>query len=212
MNFQPLQYIYKPSGKPGAYTLLLLHGTGGNEEDLLPLAGYFGKDLNVLSLRGNVSEQGMPRFFKRLGMGVFDEQDLDFRTRELVAFLDELATKEGFDATKLIALGYSNGANIAGSTLFLFPELLAGAILFRPMQPFKALPALKGKPRTAVFTSNGLQDPTIDPGDTRKYLEQLQEAGFVTEHHLLNAGHNLSREDLELAVAWLQHAFEHGKL
>ncbi len=136
MDFQPMHYIYKPSGKPNARTLLLLHGTGGDERDLLPISESFGENFNVLSLRGNVSENGMPRFFKRLGMGIFDEKDLEFRTNEMIAFIKEISEKEGFDTSKIIALGYSNGANIAGASLFLQPNFLAGAILFRPMQPF----------------------------------------------------------------------------
>src|SRR6476620_276752 len=134
MDFQPLKYIYQPSEKNGAYTLLLLHGTGGDEHDLVPLAKHFGTDMNVLSLRGNVSEHGMPRFFKRLGMGIFDEKDLEFRTHEMAAFIRQLSEKEGFDLNKIIALGYSNGANIAGSLLLLYPGFLSGAILYRPMQ------------------------------------------------------------------------------
>src|ERR1700748_1507759 len=118
------QYIYQPVGNPAAYTLLLLHGTGGDETDLIPLAREFGQGFNVLSLRGNVSEGGMPRFFRRLGMGVFDEKDLTLRTHELVALVQALALKEHFDPSKVIALGYSNGANIAGSALLMYPGWL----------------------------------------------------------------------------------------
>src|SRR5680860_678901 len=120
MEFKPLNYIYIPSDTISDYTFLLLHGTGGNENDLVPLVDDFGGGVNILSLRGNVLENGMPRFFKRLEMGVFDEADLEFRTRELVHFVREIAVKEGFDIMKLIAIGYSNGANIAGSTLALY--------------------------------------------------------------------------------------------
>lgn len=211
MNYQAMNYIYRPSGKEGAYTLLLLHGTGGDERDLLPLAAHFGEGFNILSLRGNVSEGGMPRFFKRLGMGVFDEQDLAFRTHEMVAFLRELATKEGFDEGKMVALGYSNGANIAGSTLMLYPDFLAGAILLRPMQPFKTPESFHslGKP---VFTSNGDQDPTIRPAATRSYIQLLLEAGYAVEHHDLNAGHQLTQQDLQLASAWFRKNFSHEQL
>jgi phospholipase/carboxylesterase len=142
MEYQSLKYIYQPAGAP-ANTLLLLHGTGGDENDLIPLAKEFGTGFNILSLRGNVSEGGMPRFFRRLGMGIFDEKDLAFRTHEMVAFIRGLAAREGFDATRIIALGYSNGANIVGSTLLLYPDFLAGAILYRPMQPFKDVAAFR---------------------------------------------------------------------
>ena len=125
MNYQPLKYIYKASGNPEAYTLLLLHGTGGNEKDLIGLGESFGADLNLLSVRGNVREHGMPRFFKRLGMGIFDEEDLNFRTDELLDFLNNIAKAEGFDVKKVIALGYSNGANIAGAMLVEHHEVLS---------------------------------------------------------------------------------------
>lgn len=210
MQYQPLKYIYKPSGNKEAYTLLLLHGTGGNENDLLPLTNYFGEDLNVLSLRGNVSEQGMPRFFKRVGMGIFDEEDLTFRTHEMVAFLKDVSEREGFDIHKLIAVGYSNGANIAGSALLLYPGFFAGAILYRPMQPFKVLPAISGDQTTRIFASNGLQDPTIDPEATKAYVQHMKDAGWAIEHHHLAAGHNLTREDLELSVIWYQRYFDNG--
>ena len=204
MDFQPMHYIYKPSGNPEAATLLLLHGTGGNEEDLLPLAGYFGKGLNILSLRGNTSEHGMIRFFKRLGMGIFDEKDLEFRTNEMVAFLKELAEKEKFDASKIIALGYSNGANIAGSALVLHPDFLAGAILLRPMLPFKDNQGSPNHNNTPVFLSSGSNDATVDLVDIKKYTGQLKAAGFEVTDFVINSGHNLSQQDLDLAVKWFE--------
>ena len=163
MEFQPMKYIYKASANAGAYTLLLLHGTGGNETDLLPLADNFGDKYNILSVRGNISENGMPRFFKRLGMGVFDEQDLAFRTDELATFVKQLASNEGFDVAKVIALGYSNGANIAGAMLINYPDFLAGAILYRPMQPYEDIHSQKSEKNVPVFFSTGTLDPTIKP-------------------------------------------------
>ena len=207
MKFEPLKYIYQPSGNAAAYTLLLLHGTGGNEKDLIPLAKDFGDRFNILSLRGNVSEHGMPRFFKRLGMGVFDEKDLDFRTDEMVSFIESVADKEGFDITKLIALGYSNGANIAGSTLIKYPEFLAGAILYRPMQPFKEVKSIGTDTGVPVFFSSGRLDPTINPNETVEYLDKLRELGFVVEHHDLLTGHNLTQNDIELSAKWFNANF-----
>lgn len=207
MEFQPLKYIYKASGTPGAYTLLLLHGTGGNENDLIPLASSFGDSYNILSVRGNVSENGMPRFFKRLGMGVFDEKDLDFRTEELYAFLKEIAEKEGFDSTKIIALGYSNGANIAGALLVKHPDFLSGAILYRPMQPFKAIEPLKTEKTIPVFFSSGAADPTIAPGATPEYVALLESFGYDVDFHNLPTSHNLVREDIALSAEWLQQNF-----
>ncbi|MFD2521638.1 alpha/beta hydrolase [Emticicia soli] len=208
MDFKALKYIYQPAKNAGANTLLLLHGTGGDEQDLLPIAKEFGNDFNILSLRGNVSENGMPRFFKRLGMGIFDEQDLTFRTHEMVDFIKGLAVKEDFDSTKIIALGYSNGANIAGSTLVLYPEFLAGAILYRPMQPFKKIDAeLKNATNTPVFMSNGVMDPTISQADTVSFVNILKTAGFNVANHSLSVGHALTREDLRFSVDWYQQHF-----
>jgi phospholipase/carboxylesterase len=208
MEYQPLKYIYKPSGIEGAHTLLLLHGTGGNEQDLLSIADYFGNHHNVLSVRGNVSEHGMPRFFKRLGMGVFDEKDLIFRTEELIHFLGELATKEGFDPDKVIALGYSNGANIAGSILVTQPNLLSAAILFRPMQPYKVLPGIKNDKGTPVFMSSGKLDPTVAIASVKGYQEALSKGGFNATLQQINTSHSLTQEDISLAVEWFNQNFK----
>lgn len=200
-----MNYVYKSSGNPEAMTLLLLHGTGGNEHDLIPLANYFGSDINILSLRGNISENGMPRFFKRLAMGVFDEEDLEFRTHEMVTFIKELAEKEKFDATKIIALGYSNGANIAGATLFLHPNFLAGAILFRPMLPFHHQEIQFNFSKTPIFLSSGNEDTMVSAAEIENYVEALNFAGFDVTNFTINTGHNLSQLDLDLAVEWFQN-------
>jgi phospholipase/carboxylesterase len=207
MDFQPLHYIFKTTANAGAKTLLLLHGTGGNEHDLIPLAKNFGNDFNILSLRGNVSENGMPRFFKRLGMGIFDEKDLEFRTHEMVRFLKEIAQKEGFDISKIVALGYSNGANIAGATLQLYPDFLAGAILYRPMQPFRNILNGKSKNRTPLFFSSGKNDPTVNVEDTNKYLKILNDNNLDVTFFEMNTGHNLTQEDVALSVDWFKKNF-----
>lgn len=212
MNYQPLKYIYRSSGIDGAHTLLLLHGTGGDEHDLLSLADRFGPGVNILSLRGNVSEGGMPRFFRRLGMGIFDEEDLVFRTHELMAFVKQLSEKEQFDPAKIIALGYSNGANIAGSALLLYPGVFAGAILYRPMQPFRAPSGGKTPEARPVFMSNGLHDLTIDPERARDYVALLRTYGYDTSYHELNTGHQLTMEDIDLSVDWYRQHFSHAAL
>lgn len=204
MNFTPLKYIYKPSGNPDAYTLLLLHGTGGDEADLIPLAENFGKSFNILSLRGNVDENGMPRFFKRLGMGVFDEDDLRFRTDEMVIFIKELAVKEGFNPDTIIALGYSNGANIAGATLVKYPDFLAGAILYRPMQPYKVLPAVGTQKQVPVFFSSGTMDVTVNQNATDAYVASLQNLGFTVYYKKMPTGHNLIQQDIISSAEWLK--------
>ena len=209
MNYQPLYYIYQPAtAAPTGLTLLLLHGTGGDERDLLLLAQGFGPGVNVLSMRGNVSEGGMPRFFARLGMGVFDEDDVRFRTHELAAFLAQVSQKEGFDATQVVAVGYSNGANIAGSLLLLYPELLAGAVLWRPMQPLtRDVPAVSTTRRSPVFFNPGSRDPTVDPASTARYAALLTGAGFQLTRHDTPAGHNLTQADIDGGIAWFRQHF-----
>lgn len=209
MEYQPLKYIYQPAGQAEANTLLLLHGTGGNENDLLPLASHFNSPINILSVRGNVLEHGMPRFFKRLGMGIFDEEDLRFRTEELKKFLIEVALKEHFDSSKIIALGYSNGANIAGAMLINFPHFLAGAILFRPMQPYQKLPIFQGSAKPILLASGKL-DPTVDAQATKAYISSLENGGYLTEHIELPIGHQLTGDDIRHATSWYAKNLENG--
>jgi predicted esterase len=208
MDFKPMKYIYQANGNDAGYTLLLLHGTGGDEQDMLPLAGELGTKYNILSLRGNVSEHGMPRFFRRLAMGVFDEQDVHFRTHEMVHFLKQLAEQEGFDINKLIAVGYSNGANIAGAALILYPELLAGAALFRPMQPLSGLEdSFETTRQQPVFMSSGTHDGTVNPAATAAYVALLSANGFKVSNFDIPTGHNLVQQDITLAAQWLKDNF-----
>ena len=188
----------KVSTKP---TLLMLHGTGGNELDLLPLAGMIDEEASVLSVRGNVLENGMPRFFKRLAEGVFDEEDLIFRTKELNEFLDEAAEKYGFDRNNVIAVGYSNGANIAASLLFHYENALKGAILHHPMVPRRGieLPDLTGTP---VFIAAGTNDPICSPMESEQLKSLLEKAGADVKLHWENRGHQLTREEVEAAAQW----------
>src|ERR1044071_2298743 len=136
-------------------TLLLLHGTGGNERDLIPLGHELDPNASLLSPRGKVLENGMPRFFRRLAEGVFDLEDLRKRTHELADFVVSAAERYKIDVKKIVAVGYSNGANIAASVLLLRPEVLSAAILFRAMVPLipQTLPNLSDKP---IFMSSGL--------------------------------------------------------
>ena len=207
MNYQEMIYIYQPAANPTGYTLLLLHGTGGNEVDLLPIGRQFGDRVNILSLRGNVSEHGMPRFFKRISMGIFDEDDLRFRTDEMLHSIKKISVKEGFDSAKVIALGYSNGANIAGSALLMYPDFFAGAILFRPMQPFASPATFAAAGRTPILMTNGAADPTIDPVAAQHYAQLLANAGFDVTAYSLPAGHGLTQEDLHLAQQWFHKHF-----
>ncbi|XRG81107.1 alpha/beta hydrolase [Rossellomorea sp. GAMAL-10_SWC] len=199
-----MRHIFNKGQDPTKPTFLLLHGTGGNELDLLPLAGIINDEASVLSVRGNILENGMPRFFKRLAEGVFDEEDLIFRTKELNEFLDDAAEKYGFDRNNIIALGYSNGANIAASLLFHYQNALKGAILHHPMVPRKGieLPDLSGK---KVFIAAGTNDPICSPMESAELKSLLEKANAVVELHWENKGHQLTMQEVEAAANWYQN-------
>lgn len=182
-------------------TLLLLHGTGGTEEDLLPLAQMIDPAASVLSVRGNVTENGMPRFFRRLAEGIFDEEDLINRTKELHDFLDWAAAEYGFDRQNVIAIGYSNGANIAGSLLFHYRNFLKGAILHHPMVPRRGieLPDLTGIP---VFIAAGMNDPICAKAESLELKKILEDAHSEVELYWGNHGHQLTRTEVEKAKEW----------
>jgi phospholipase/carboxylesterase len=186
-----------------ARTLLLLHGTGGDENDLIPLGRELDPSANLLSPRGKVLENGMPRFFRRLAEGIFDEQDLIRRTHELADFIEQAATKYNLDQKNLFAVGYSNGANIAGSLLLLRPKALAGAILMRPMVPIvpETLPDLEGAP---VLLVSGRHDPIVPADEAVELATMLRNAGADVSVSWENAGHGLTRETLETARRWLE--------
>ena len=198
------QYVASPSrsDKVGS-TLLLLHGTGGNEDDLLPLGRELDPNARLLSPRGKILEGGrMPRFFRRLAEGVFDVEDLKFRTYELAGFVEKASRTYGFDVRKVIAVGYSNGANIAASMLLLKPQTLSGAILFRAMVPFvpETLTNLSGK---RIFMSSGLRDPIATREEAGKLSGLLRQARAVVDLQWQNSGHELTQEDIDAAKQWL---------
>jgi phospholipase/carboxylesterase len=189
-------------GKDGSKpTLLLLHGTGGSEKDLLPLAEIVDKEASVLSVRGNVLENGMSRYFKRLEEGIFDEADLVFRTEELNQFLYDAAKEYGFDRDNIIAIGYSNGANIAGSLLFHHKDALKAAILHHPMVPIRGieLPDLSGK---NVFIAAGTNDPICSPEESIELKSLLEKAGAKVDIHWEDKGHQLTNREVEAASKW----------
>ena len=183
-------------------TLLLLHGTGGNEHDLIPLGRYLDPEAALLSPRGRVLENGMPRFFRRLAEGVFDEKDLIRRTNELADFLRQAAAHYGFDQQKLRAVGYSNGANIGGSLLLLRPETLRGAALLRPMVPLvpERLPELTN---TSVLVLAGNQDPIVSVENARELVALFRRAGADVTVCFENAGHAIINTTVETTKRWL---------
>jgi phospholipase/carboxylesterase len=195
-------------GKPEAPVLLLLHGTGGNERDLLLIAEMIDPNASVLGVRGNVSENGMPRFFRRLAEGVFDEEDLIFRTKELYTFVGEMAGKYGFNRDKVVAVGYSNGANIAASLMYHYKDALHGAILFHAMVPLRKveLPDLSG---VSVFIGAGKRDPLIPAAETKELAKILQQAGASVTEHWEEGGHQLTREEVETAKQWYEENYKY---
>ncbi|WP_189018902.1 alpha/beta hydrolase [Paenibacillus marchantiophytorum] len=201
-----MKHIYQQGTDAAAPVLVLFHGTGGTERDLLPLAQAIAPTSSVLSVRGNVLENGMPRFFRRLAEGIFDEEDLIFRTKEVNDFLDEAAVEYGFDRRNLLAIGYSNGANIAGSLLFHYPDALRGAILHHPMVPRRGvhLPDLTGTP---IFIGAGKNDPICSPQETEELSQLLSAAGAAVEIHWEQAGHQLTRSEVDAAAVWYQSHF-----
>ncbi len=185
---------------------MLLHGTGGNENDLLPLANMIDQEATVLSVRGNILENGMPRFFRRLAEGVFDEEDLVFRTQELHEFLDDASEKYELDRSNIVAVGYSNGANIAASLLFHYKNALKGAILHHPMVPRRGidLPELSG---TEVFLAAGKNDPICPAAESEELKSLLLKANAHIEMHWENSGHQLTLNEVEAAREWYVRRF-----
>jgi phospholipase/carboxylesterase len=181
--------------------LLLLHGTGGDEEDLVPLGERLAPGAALLSPRGKVSENGANRFFRRLAEGVFDLDDLRARTKELAGFVTEARRAYGLGAP--LALGYSNGANIAASLLLAQPDVLRGAILLRAMVPFEpsVVPDLSGKP---VLILSGAMDPIVPTANAERLAALLTQAGAAVTHRVLPMGHGLGQGDLVEAARWLQ--------
>jgi predicted esterase len=190
-----------PGTRPGATPLLLLHGTGGDENDLLPLGQELAPGAPLLSPRGQVLENGMPRFFRRLAEGVFDLDDLKLRAGQLARFVAE-ARRIYLGGVAPVAVGFSNGANIAAALLLLHPRTLSAALLFRPMVPLvpNPLPSLND---VRVLIAAGRQDPIASPEQSRALADLLERSGADVTLHWSRAGHGLTREDLEAGERWM---------
>ena len=201
-----IHHFEEPTAAAGqtaeAPVLLLLHGTGGDEQDLVPLGRLLAPGLALLSPRGKVLEQGMPRFFRRLAMGVFDQDDIRFRAAELRDFL--AAARDGYalERRATYALGYSNGANIAAALLLLHPEALDGAILLRATMPLEpgAPPDLRGKP---ILIAQGHTDPYVPPAQGAELERSLRAAGAEVETLRLAQGHPLEQVEMAPIRTWV---------
>lgn len=194
------KHVFVP-GKSGR-TLLLLHGTGGNEMSLISLGQALDPDAALLSPLGKVLENGMPRFFRRLAEGIFDEEDLIHRTHELADFISLTSIQYAFDPKQLFAVGYSNGANIAGGLLLLRPESLGGAALLRPMVPLvpNPLPDLSNVP---VLISAGNHDPIVAREEAGELGALLQRCGAQVSTEFEEAGHGLTEHTIKTTQSWL---------
>jgi phospholipase/carboxylesterase len=192
------RFVPAETGRP---PLLLLHGTGGDENDLLPFGRAIAPGAALLSPRGKVLEGGMPRFFRRLAEGIFDETDVRRRADELADFVEEARATYGLAAP--VAVGFSNGANIAAAVLQLRPESLAGAALLRAMVPLSDPPAadLAGKP---VLILSGAADPIVPAENAARLASILKQAGAAVDHRMLPTGHGLSPSDVAITKAWLE--------
>jgi predicted esterase len=211
MTTQELGFIhrYAPPRAEGQPVLLMLHGTGGDELDLLPLGAALAPEAGLLSPRGKVLENGMPRFFRRLAEGVFDVEDLRHRTHELADFIEAATRAYGFDGKRIVAVGYSNGANIAASLLLLRPSTLAGAVLLHPMVPLvpETMPDLSG---VSALATAGRNDPLIPPEETERLIALLREAGADVAEYWQNDGHALIPDEVTAAREWLSKWMSRG--
>ena len=196
-------YHFEPGTDPGGPVLLLLHGTGGNERDLIPLARLIAPAAPIVSPRGNVLENGMPRFFRRLAEGVFDLDDLALRSDALAQFIREAAALHEFGLERLVAVGFSNGANIAASVMLRAPDALRHGILLRAMVPFEPTP-MPHLGRSSALVCAGRADPIVPPENTERLAALLRSAGASVELRWQEAGHALVQADVSDAQAYLR--------
>ena len=195
-------HVYLPGGTgQSARTLLLLHGTGGTENDLIAMGRQILPGANLLSVRGNVLENGMSRFFRRFAEGVFDEEDVRFRAEELANFVTSASERYALDTDGIYAVGYSNGANIAAAMALLQPESLAGGVLLRVMVPLtpSQMPDLSGK-RFAIHS--GETDPIVPLESANRLASMLRISGASVVNHVFSVGHSLISEDVEKMKSW----------
>lgn len=195
-------HVFTPAEKLGSPTLLLLHGTGGDERDLLLLGRELWPGAALLGVRGRVLENGMPRFFRRFAEGIFDVDDLKVRTNELAQFIDVAAGRYGFSKRQLVAVGYSNGANIAGSLILLHPHYLAAAVLLRAQIPFTP-DIVRNFTGLPIFIAAGMRDTIVPRDQTEQLAAILESGGADVSLFWHRGGHELGDDDIAAAKGWL---------
>lgn len=198
-----LIHKYIPSKDPSnRNTLLLLHGTGGNESSLIPISEIILPDAAVISPRGNVVENGMPRFFRRISEGVFDLEDLKLRTQELASFIKATAKTYKIESNDIVAVGYSNGANIASSVILTYPDLISQAVLYHPMIPF-APTSPPDLTDTKILITAGTNDPIVSSNGTNDLKVMFESCGADVDIYWHDMGHNLTDEELNITRKFL---------
>jgi predicted esterase len=202
MNAADYPHHYQPAASPGTPTLLLLHGTGGNEHSMLGLGQQIAQGATMLSPRGRVLENGMARFFRRFAEGVFDEDDLRARTQELAAFVLDAAEQYAINVRTLIAVGYSNGANMAASLLLLRPDVLRCAVMLRPMLPLHPDPPPDLSEAHALISA-GRADQMVPADRTQALIDALYTYGAQVTVAWQDADHRLVAQDIEAARRWV---------
>jgi len=182
-------------------TIILLHGTGGDETDLLLVGEFIDPAANLLGIKGNILENGIPRFFRRISMGVFDEESLIEETHNLKNFIDEAIEKYEINRDKMTILGYSNGANILASLLFFYPDFVKKAILLHAMVPIRHI-EIKHHQETKIFLSSGKEDPLVLASEVLELKKMFEERNITCEHYESAFGHALTEIELRYAKRW----------
>jgi predicted esterase len=189
------------SGEESADTLLVLHGTGGNENDLIGIGQAIAPGAAILSPRGNVLEHGAPRFFKRIAEGVFDPKEVRSRAEELARFIRAAAITYRLDPSRVFALGYSNGANVASTVMLIEPGAIQGSILFRPMVVYEPpdKPDLSG---SSIFISAGRLDSIVPTASVEQLAEIFRSGNADVTLKWQISGHNLVPSEVREAAEW----------
>ena len=185
-------------------TIIALHGTGGHERDLIPFVKMMNPDANILSIRGNIQEHGMNRYFKRIKPGVFDLESLRHETENLYDFIKSSVEKYQLKSDKIQVFGYSNGANIAINLMFTFENIFSDAILFHPMIPQKEI-NIKHLNKTKVFICAGKNDPIISIKESNDLIHIFQKLEAVLSVYWSESGHTISNKSFQEAINWYKN-------
>lgn len=187
--------------------LIMLHGTGGDEKSLIEVAKYIDQNASVLGIKGNVSENGINRFFRRFRPGVFDIDNLIEETKNLYGFISEFIKENGFTEDNIVIIGYSNGANILGSMLYHYGKISNGAVLMHPMIPIKKFPVANQNEGKILITS-GINDPLVSNSETNELVNILSQAGGEVIHLSFSEGHSLSLTELNEIKKWYNKLYK----